>query len=305
MKKKTSKEILFERMEKVDPTFKKRINEDMYTDDQITQNFDSWHEPEYDPESEINEPEISTEELISFSEQFIKDMEAQLNRTNPNDPNRKFFEEMITSTRETIENMKKQQGLKEEELDESLMLDGMQLDIPKELMKYYIGTDEDDRKFLFKVPTDDVVKFSKDDRWGKTFTYHPERLGGREYMILYAPKKKDVKMDRAIHPTQAKRELGKWGKYYDPKESRKTPMGGDPEDPSMGGEALVLKIPKSEYPNEKELYDELDDTFDYVSHGFEGNPGGVVSRRSVNINPNKSTSEYWYVEIEKGAILDV
>jgi hypothetical protein len=113
-------------------------------------------------------------------------------------------------------------------------------------------------------------------------------------------------MDRVIHPREARSELGSWGKYYDPKESQKTPIGGpDPEDPSMGGQTFVLKIPKSEYPNQDELYKELDDEFDYVSHGVEGNPGGIVSRTGVSINPNKSTPEYWYVEIDKSAILDI
>jgi hypothetical protein len=79
-------------------------------------------------------------------------------------------------------------------------------------------------------------------------------------------------------------------KYYSPDESY---MDGMDESSTA---YVVLKIPKSIYPNILEL--------NYIlrgyrnnSHGVEGNPGGRVSKTNYSISNKKSTPEYWYVTI--------
>jgi len=103
-------------MSKVDTSFKKKLNEDMYTDDQITQNVDNWHVNEPDFESSNDAGDISDSEFISFLQDEIKKYEAIINdyKTNkPNDSNINFFIDNVAEMRKTLDSVKRKTGLGE------------------------------------------------------------------------------------------------------------------------------------------------------------------------------------------------
>ncbi|MFW6242941.1 MAG: hypothetical protein ACOC2W_02185 [bacterium] len=118
--KKNSKQRLFEMMGKVDTSFKKKLNEDMYTDDQITQSHDNWHvnEPDMD---DIPPHEISNEEFIKFLEDTIKKYEDRINdykQNRPNDSNINFEIDNLDMYKKTLDTVKKQAGLRESNMNE-------------------------------------------------------------------------------------------------------------------------------------------------------------------------------------------
>jgi hypothetical protein len=110
MTKKSDKQILFEKMNKVGGM---PLKEDMYTNDQVTQNLDKWHNPEQGPDVGNNNVNrgISNEEFISSMEDIVVKWEKTLNTMDSNDPNYKFIENSLNQSKKVLANAKKQAGV--------------------------------------------------------------------------------------------------------------------------------------------------------------------------------------------------
>ena len=194
-------------------------------------------------------------------------------------------------------------------LKENLILDGIDTDLPKEMIKYYIGKINKNGKeyFSFNIPynmfnqmnsingldidVDDLNSKEKDEN-GKIID-----INNIKFRFLY-PIKNEINTRRSITKDDIKHNLGKWSKYLDVNLSKKIPN-------DSGEINYVLKINKSDYPNYDELNKELNNDFTYDSHNGWGNLGGWVNKSDYEISSKKSTPEYWYVIVEFWGVLDV
>jgi len=104
------KKMLFEAMHKVSGM---PLNEDMYTDDQVTQNFDNWHNPEQGPDMDTNVEgdSMSSEEFLVAMEKFQVNDRETLKKMNPNDSGYNFFAQSIEARQKLIDSTKKQAGM--------------------------------------------------------------------------------------------------------------------------------------------------------------------------------------------------
>jgi len=103
----SDKKLLFEAMHKVGGM---PLNEDMYADDQVTQNFDNWHNQEQGPDMETNvgDEGMSSEELIVVLEKNQETDKKMLNKMDSNESWYNFFAQGIKE-REKLINVIKQQ----------------------------------------------------------------------------------------------------------------------------------------------------------------------------------------------------
>ena len=110
----SDKKLLFEAMHKVAGM---PLNEDMYTDDQVTQNFDKWHNPEQGPDQDTNVEDegMNTEEFLAAMEQFQENDRETLKNMNPEESWYNFFVQQIEGRQKVIDVAKKQAGIVNED----------------------------------------------------------------------------------------------------------------------------------------------------------------------------------------------